>query len=92
MMKKLGIVALGSLCLNLLVAASALAQEEETDSVLNAPLNDDTLPNVVVRPPGGTAFTGSEVTVWMVLAVALLVVGVALLIASRRRARTAGSS
>jgi hypothetical protein len=90
-MRKLGIVALGSLCLNLLVAATALAQEE-TDSVLNAPANDDTLPNAVVRPPGGTAFIGSEVTVWMVLAVALLVVGVALLIASKRRARTAGNS
>jgi hypothetical protein len=89
-MKKLGVVALGSLCLNLLAAASALAQEQ--DSVVNPPGNDDTLPNVVVRPPGGTAFTGSEVTVWMVLAVAFLVVGVALLIAARRRARTAGSS
>jgi LPXTG-motif cell wall-anchored protein len=87
-MKKLGIVALGSLCLNVLAAASALAQ----DSAVPPPGNDNTLPNVVVHPPGGTAFTGSEVTVWMVLAVALLVGGIALLIAARRRARTSGSS
>lgn len=85
-MKKLGIV-IGALCITLLGTASALAQ----DSVI-PPGDDNVLPDVVVRAPGGTAFTGSEVTVWMVLAFALLVVGVALLIAARRRARTAGNS
>jgi hypothetical protein len=45
----------------------------------------------VVRPPGAAsgslAFTGSggAVRVWMVLAAALLIVGTALLIATRRR-------
>jgi hypothetical protein len=44
-----------------------------------------------VSPPSGLAFTGAEGTIrlWMVLAAVLLVAGVALLIATRRR-RAAG--
>jgi hypothetical protein len=45
-------------------------------------------PGAVVQPPGATggiAFTGGNVRMWMVLSAALLVAGVALLIAGRRR-------
>jgi LPXTG-motif cell wall-anchored protein len=88
-MKKLGIAVLGALCLTLLTAASALAQEGGSAI---PPGDDNVLPNVVVNAPGGVAFTGSQVTVWMVIAVALLAVGVGFLIAARRRAKTASNS
>lgn len=85
-MKKLGIAVFGALCMTLLTAASALAQ---TGGSAIPPGDDDVLPEVIVNPPGGVAFTGSEVSLWMVLAVALFAVGVAFLIIARRRARTA---
>ena len=85
-MKKIGTVALGTLCLTLLQMAPALAQSSIP------PGDDDVLPETIVNPPGGVAFTGSEVTVWMVVAVALLAVGVAFLVAARRRAKTAADS
>ena len=44
----------------------------------------------VVTPPDATAFTGADVTVWMALMVAMMVVGVALLVAGWRRRATAG--
>ena len=88
-MKKLGIAVLGALSMMLLTATTALAQEGGSAI---PPGDDDVLPEVIVNPPGGVAFTGSGVTVWMVVAVALLAVGVAFLIAARRRARTAGNS
>jgi LPXTG-motif cell wall-anchored protein len=45
----------------------------------------------VVRPAaGGIAFTGADVTVGALLAAALLVAGVSLLVATRRRRGRAG--
>jgi LPXTG-motif cell wall-anchored protein len=87
-MKKLGI-AVGAFWITLLTTASALAQEGGSAI---PPGDDNVLPETIVNPPGGVAFTGSEITVWMVVAVALLAVGVAFLIAARRRAKTAGNS
>lgn len=88
-MKKLGIAVLGALSMTLLTAASALAQQGGSAV---PPGDKDVLPDVIVNAPGGLAFAGSEITVWMVVAVALLAVGVAFLIAARRRAKTAGNS
>jgi LPXTG-motif cell wall-anchored protein len=88
-MKRFATVALGTLCFTLLQIAPAIAAGG--GSAL-PPGDDNVLPDVVVRPPGGVAFTGSQVTVWMVVAVGLLAVGVAFLIVARRRAKTAGSS
>jgi LPXTG-motif cell wall-anchored protein len=91
-MRKLGIAVLGALSMTLLTAASALAQDGGNGSPIVPPGGDDVAPEVIVNPPGGVAFTGSEVTVWMVLAVALLAIGVAFLIVARRRGRTADNS
>jgi hypothetical protein len=88
-MKRFATLAFGTVCLTLLQIAPAIAQ---SGGSAVPPGDDDVLPNVVVRPPGGVAFTGSQVTVWMVIALGLLAVGVAFLIVARRRARTAGSS
>lgn len=44
-----------------------------------------------VTPPGGTAFTGADVQVWMLLAAVALVAGIWLVIAARRRARADGA-
>jgi LPXTG-motif cell wall-anchored protein len=83
---------LGALSMTLLTAASALAQDGGTGSPIRPPGDDDVAPEVIVNAPGGVAFTGSEITVWMVLAVALLAIGVAFLIVARRRAKTADNS
>lgn len=87
-MKRFATMALGTVCLTLLQISPAFAGS----AVPPNNNNDGVLPNVVVRPPGGVAFTGSQVTVWMVIAVALLVVGVAFLIVARRRMKPAGNS
>lgn len=84
-MRKLALAVLGGVALLLLTAASAVAQEGSEIP----PPGGDVGPQVIVRPPGGVAFTGSEVTVWMALAAVLLATGVAFLIAGRRRARVA---
>jgi LPXTG-motif cell wall-anchored protein len=89
MKKLLGIAVLGALSMTLLTATTALAQ---SGGSAIPPGDDGVLPHVIVNAPGGVAFTGSEITVWMVVAVALLAVGVAFLIAARRRAKTAGNS
>lgn len=81
-MKKFGAVLLGAVSWSLLTMVTAFA-----DSVVTPP----DVGGEVVRPPGagegvgGLSFTGGEVTVWMVLSVGLLLAGVALLIAGRRR-------
>jgi LPXTG-motif cell wall-anchored protein len=88
-MKRFGYALLGGLFLTLLTAMPALAQsnvgtpEEDVGPqvIVRAPGGD------VVQAPGGVAFTGSEVTLWMVLAAALLAVGVAFYVLGRRRAR-----
>jgi len=80
-MKRLASVVLGAICLNLILVVPALAGSELP--------GDPAQPGgTVVRPPGSTdatAFTGADITMWMVLAVGLLVVGVALFLAGRRR-------
>ena len=83
-MKRIGIALLGGMALAVCSAATAFAQSDIPPGGVGGE---------VVRPPGAaqgtTAFTGSNVQMWMVLAAALLIVGVALLVAARRRARAA---
>ena len=88
MIRKLGLLVPSAVCLIVLLAAPALAGSELP------PPDDPNVQGVVVQPPGavvqppgatgGIAFTGGNVRMWMVLAAALLVVGVTLLIAGRR--------
>jgi hypothetical protein len=83
-MKRLTIVVAGTISFALLSASSALAQS-------NIP-EPDVRGEVVVPPgaqPGSTAFTGIDITVWMLAVAALLVVGLGLLVTARRRARSA---
>jgi hypothetical protein len=90
-MKRFVYALLGGLFLSLLTAMPAMAQ----GSNLGPPEVDDVGPQVIVRAPGGdvvqapggVAFTGSEITLWMVLAAAFLAVGVTLYVLGRRRAR-----
>jgi LPXTG-motif cell wall-anchored protein len=85
-MKRLTVVVVGAISFALLSASSALA-----DSSIQQP----EVRGEVVTPPGAggvsgsTAFTGIDITVWMLAVAALLVVGLGLLVAARRRARTA---
>ena len=85
-MKKLGSVVFASVLLFLLSAVPAFAGSE-----LPQPHPGNDIGGVVVHPPGTdpgtTAFTGSGLTVplWMVVAAALLVVGIAFLVAGRHR-------
>lgn len=46
---------------------------------------DDKPPTEVKGAGGGTAFTGADITIGMILLVALAVVGIALLVVARRR-------
>jgi LPXTG-motif cell wall-anchored protein len=83
-MKRLTIMLAGTISFALLSASSALA-----DSSIPEP---QVLGEVVAPPgaqPGPTAFTGTDITVWMLAAAALLVLGVGLLFAARRRSRSA---
>jgi hypothetical protein len=87
-MKRLGLLVPSAISLVVLMAAPALAGSELP------PPDDPKVLGVVVQPPGATggiAFTGGNVRMWMVFAVALLVMGVALLIAGRRRRANAAS-
>ena len=110
-MKKLAIVALGAVCVPVLLATSALAQSNLPPPHVVPPPQvqppPEVLPlpvvaaevvgavrneNVVVAPgsrAGALAFTGTQITVWMVAAAALLVLGVGLLVAARQRAKRA---
>ena len=91
-MKRLTIVAAGAISFALLSATSALAQSNIPEPDV---LGDVVVPpggDVVVPPgagPGGTAFTGTDITVWMLVVAALFVLGVGLLLAARRRTREA---
>ena len=83
-MKKFGIAVFGVVGFTLLSVTSALAQSTLPDP--------DVRGEVVVPPgagPGGTAFTGTDITVWMIMAAALLLLGVGFLLVARRRARGA---
>jgi hypothetical protein len=83
-MKKLGSVGLAFVLLFLLSAVPAFAGSELPPPGAN-------VAGVIVQPPGAdsstTAFTGSglNVALWMLVTVALLVVGIAFLVAGRRR-------
>ena len=82
-MKRLTIVVVGAISFALLSASSALAQSS---------IGDPQVRGEVVAPPGAqpgsTAFTGVDITVWMLAVAALLVLGVGMLFAARRRARS----
>lgn len=90
-MKRFGYALTGGLFLTLLTAMPALAQSNVPEPhvgpqvIVRAPEN-------VVQAPGGVAFTGSDVTLWMVLAAALLAVGVTFYVVGRRRARAVANS
>ena len=83
-MKRLTIAVVGAISFALLSASSALAQS-------NIP--EPEVRGEVVVPPGAesgsAAFTGMDITVWMLAAAALLVLGLGLLFAAHRRARSA---
>jgi LPXTG-motif cell wall-anchored protein len=90
-MKRFRYALVGALSLTLLTAMPALAQ----GSNVGTPEEEHVGPQVIVRAPGGdvvqapggVAFTGSEITLWMVLAAALLAVGITFYVLGRRRAR-----
>lgn len=94
--KGLGAAILGMTVLVVLLVVPAFAQSDlpspeasvqpTVTQVADAP---DDIAGEVITPPGGLAFTGDEVTVWMVIAAGLLVVGSGLLFVARRRAKTA---
>jgi LPXTG-motif cell wall-anchored protein len=90
-MKKFGIAVFGVVGFTLLSVTSALAQSTLPDPDVRGEV---VVPpgEVVVPPgagPGGTAFTGTDITVWMIMAAALLLLGVGFLLVARRRARGA---
>jgi hypothetical protein len=82
-MKKIALAAAAGLSYLVATAATALAQ-----STLPPP-NDPEVGGTIVTPPGGTAFTGSEIGIWLVAIVALLAVGTTLIVVGRRRRATA---
>jgi len=88
-MKKLAIVAFGAICAPVLLATSALAGSDLTPPEVAA----EVVGKVNVAAPGARAgalaFTGTQITVWMVAAAALLLLGVGLLLTARQRAKRA---
>jgi hypothetical protein len=83
-MKRVAAVAFAALTFCLLVAAPALAGSEVTP-----PDGGSEVGGEVIRAgdaAGGTAFTGAHISLWVLIMVALLLVGVALFAISRRRA------
>jgi hypothetical protein len=94
-MKKLAIVALGMICATVLLATSALAGSDLTPPEVAGEVVGNVAGNVagkVAEPgarAGALAFTGTQITVWMVAAAALLLLGVGLLVAARQRAKRA---
>ena len=84
-MKRFAFGVLGAVSLVLLSVAPALAQSDIPPEV-----GPGIVTPPVVAPPGGTAFTGSnvDITMWMVIAAALLVLGLVFWIAGKRRGTT----
>jgi hypothetical protein len=64
------------------VAGAALA---EGGSTVPGPDGGDQVKGVVVHAPDGTAFTGADLGIWVMAAIALLVIGGVLFVAGRRR-------
>jgi len=83
MMKKLGLLVPMTVCLIALVATPAFAGSELP------PPRDAVGGITIVQAPSGLSFTGANVTMWMVLSVGLLLIGLALLVAGRRRRASA---
>jgi hypothetical protein len=79
-MRKIVLVVTSAFVALLATALPALAGSE-----LPPPDEPDVFGDIVT-PPGGTAFTGSDLLPWVLAAAVLLAVGIALLVASRRRA------
>lgn len=94
-MKKLVIVAFGAICAPVFMATAALAQSNLPPPQVGGEVVGNAAGNVAgnVADPGAgagaLAFTGTQVTVWMVAAAALLLLGVGLLVAARQRAKRA---
>jgi hypothetical protein len=90
-MKKLAIVAFGAICAPVFLATSAFAGSDLTPPEVAG----EVVGNVAgkVEDPGAQAgalaFTGTQITVWMVAAAALLLLGVGLMVAARQRAKRA---
>jgi hypothetical protein len=72
-MKRMATVITGAAVLVMTFAGSAFAQTEAPP------------PTTVIKGTGGTAFTGGNVTTFAIVAVMLLVVGLAALFVARRR-------
>ncbi len=81
-MRRIALVVGSAFGLLMAMALPALAGSE-----LPPPNGPDVFGDVVT-PPGGTAFTGSDVFPWLLAIGVLLLVGTALLIASRRHLAT----
>lgn len=81
-MKRIGIV-LGGFAWTVLLATPALAQS----SIPGPDVRGEVLTPPIVTPPGGTAFTGTDISVWMVMMSVMFVAGAALVLAGRRRAK-----
>ena len=78
-MKRLALAAGTALTYLFVTATAALA-----DSTI-VPPGEPPVRGKVITPPGGTAFTGADVTFWLVAIAALVAVGITLLVLSRRR-------
>jgi hypothetical protein len=82
-MKKLAIVAFGAMCAPLFLATPALAGSDLTPPKVLGEVVGNVAGNRRIAAPGRRlAFTGTQITVWMVAAAALLLLGVGLLVAA----------
>ena len=90
-MKKLAIVAFGAICAPVFLATSALTGSDLTPPHVGGEVVGNVAGNVADpgAEAGALAFTGTQITLWMVAAAALLLLGVGLLVAARQRARRA---
>ena len=90
-MKKLAIVVFGAICAPVFLATSALAGSDLTPPHVGGEVVGNVAGNVADpgAQAGALAFTGTQITVWMVAAAALLLLGVGFLVAARQRARRA---
>jgi LPXTG-motif cell wall-anchored protein len=70
---------------HLLVAAGTALAGGGGGSALPSPDGGDKVGGVVVRAPGGVAFTGADIGMWLLAVGALLVIGGVLFVAGRRR-------
>lgn len=76
-MKRLGVVVSSALVWVFLLAAQAVAQYP--------PSQAPGAPTAPAQPEGGVAFTGSSISLGVIILISLVVVGMLLLVAGRRR-------